>query len=181
MYRYAINDIEKKMSAINAEIEFIRNSADMIPDIIEVLTKYNGKKLNIKLCREIETLAPFIYAVVGKRYSENTCKRFEIYSRYRGSCNVINNQLNLCYFYDTQAIQDDNNRLGAEPVIKALQNKYNELIDRANETAEKLQFLDFYCRKLDQIESDLKQLTDGIPKMMKEYFFIGAGIEYKQY
>lgn len=180
MLRYDINDLGKKLSAINAEIEFIKNSAELIPDIIEVLEKFNGKPLNIKICREIETLAPIIYAYLGKTYSGDKNRRFEIYSRYRGS-GIINNQITLCYFYSTEAIQDDNNRFVAEPAIKALQNKYNELVARANETAAKLQFLEFYCRKLDQLESDLKQLTDGIPKMMKEYFCIGAEINYKQH
>jgi hypothetical protein len=86
----------------------------------------------------------------------------------------------LYWCSDVTAITD-NGKLLADKVITALQNKRTELLNEAEETESKLQFISFYQQKVQQIEQDLKYLEQGIPSKIKQYFNLGAEVKYRNF
>jgi hypothetical protein len=174
---YCSNQAEK-LTALKTELALMKEAAELIPDIITEVQRFDGKQLNIKLSKAIDLLAPNLSAYVGKRWSTESKRCFEVYFSTRGI--TRNNQITLYWCSDVSAITV-NGKFNATDVIAKLQTKYTELLKEVDETESKLQFISFYQQKIQQIENDLIIFEKGIPSKIKEYFNLGADVKYKNY
>ena len=171
-----IGSIEQKKENIKKQIEALRTASRQVGKIKKVVQEFNGKVYNCRFDQAIEQLSD---KEAGLRfYTQDYYTTFAI-------------QCSTSHFYSPVALLetfrpvkgqaenkcicfDENKRIKADKMIELLNNKYSEILQKAQELENALNNIDATLNQLEQIKHTYKLVADALPYQIRDVF----GIKY---
>lgn len=183
---------EDARNLVNLEIENRKKALELYPQIIECVEKFNGKVLN----KRFETALRKIDDCLRYNWEDS---RFGIEVRLNNRCiqsvktdtygyaqwNYISGfELTLTsmlytvsYNPDDRRMLDENGRIIAPVIIKALNERKQSIENTIAELEEKLNNVQEYRNKLEALRIEMEKVMNDVPYIIREYFDINYRVE----
>lgn len=170
-----IGSFEQKKENIKKQIEALRTASKQIGKIKKVVQDFDGKVYNCRFDQAIEQLSDKetgLRFYVQNHYNFSIqCSAFQCYpyialletfrpvkGQAKGKC--------ICF--------DENKRIKADKMIELLNNKYSEILKKAQELENALNNIEATLDQLEQIKHTYKLVADALPYQIRDTF----GIKY---
>lgn len=171
-----IGSMEQKKENIKKQIEAFRTASKQIGKIKKVVQEFDGKIYNCRFDKAISELSD---KEAGLRfYTQDYYTTFAI----QCSTSQFYSPVALLETYrpvkgqakDKCICFDENKRIKADKMIELLNNRYAEILKKAQELENALSNIDATLNQLEQIKHTYKLVADGLPYQIRDTF----GIKY---
>jgi uncharacterized protein YukE len=171
-----IGSFEQKKENIKKQIEALRTASKQIGKIKKVVQEFDGKIYNCRFDKAISELSD---KEAGLRFYTQ-----DYYTTFAIQCSTSHfySPVTLLETYrpvkgqtqDKCICFDENKRIKADKMIELLNNKYSEILKKAQELENALNTIETTLDQLEQIKNTYKLVADALPYQIRDVF----GIKY---
>jgi len=171
-----IGSFEQKKENIKKQIEALRTASKQIGKIKKAVKEFDGKVYN---CRFDQAIAQLSDKEAGLRFYTQ-----DYYTTFAIQCSTSNFYSPVALLETYRPVKgqtqdkcicfDENKRIKADKMIELLNNKYSEILKKAQELENALNNIETTLNQLEQIKNTHKLVTDALPYQIRDVF----GIKY---
>lgn len=183
---------EDAKNLVSLEIENRKKALTLYPQIIECVEKFNGKVLNKRFETALRKIDDNLrYDWNGSRFDievilNNRCIQsvkadgygYANWNYISGLNLTLNSVLyTVSYNPDDRKMLDENGRIIAPVIIKALNERKQSIENTIAELEEKLNNVQEYRNKLEALRIEMEKVMSDVPYIIREYFDINYRVE----